>query len=163
MRKRGVVAPAMGHWGIAVVSRYPIRTVGELPLGEVPLDPVEHRRALHLELDVDGSLCDLVATHISAITILGPALQLRRLGPQLPHDATRPAIVVGDLNVTWPVIRSCIGPGFRRAVVGATWPSSHLVCQIDHLLVNDAVRVLDSAITRHVGSDHRPITATLAW
>lgn len=164
MRKKLDTPAPTGAWGLAVMSRYPLRHVTDLPLGEVPGDPVRERRAVHLELDVDGTVVDLVAAHISAITLIGPNLQLRRLGSQLPAgDSDRPAIVIGDLNVTWPVVRAWVGRGWRRAVVGPTWPSTRLACQIDHILVNRAVRVRDGIVYEHMGSDHRPIAATLAF
>lgn len=162
MRKKLDAPKPTGSWGVAVFSRFPLRHVADLPLGEVPGDPVRERRAAHLELDVRGTEVDLIAAHISAFTLVGPNLQLRRLGPQLPDgDSDQPAVVIGDLNVTWPVIRPWMGRGWRRAVVGSTWPSRRLACQIDHIIVNRAVTARDGTVYDHMGSDHRPIAATL--
>lgn len=163
MRKKLDAPVPTGAWGVAVLSRFPLRHRADLPLGEVPGDPVRDRRAAHLEVEVEGSALDLVAAHISAFTLVGPNLQLRRLGPQLPPgDTNRPAVLIGDLNVPWPVIRPWVGRGWRRAVVGTTWPSTRRACQIDHIIVNHAVAVDDGVVYDHMGSDHRPIAATLS-
>jgi endonuclease/exonuclease/phosphatase family metal-dependent hydrolase len=48
-------------------------------------------------------------------------------------------------------------------VRGRTWPSSRPHSQIDHILVRReaGIAVLDSAVLPAVGSDHRPVRATL--
>ena len=52
-------------------------------------------------------------------------------------------------------------PGWRRAVLGRTWPASRPHSQIDHILVRPQIGVVDSAVLGDVGSDHRPVRATL--
>jgi endonuclease/exonuclease/phosphatase (EEP) superfamily protein YafD len=91
----------------------------------------------------------------------GPPTQLRRLRPQLPDD-DRPAIVAGDCNFWGPGVTAFL-PGWARAVRGRTWPARRPHSQIDHILVRPTSRieVLDSAVLPEVGSDHRPVRATL--
>jgi endonuclease/exonuclease/phosphatase family metal-dependent hydrolase len=50
-------------------------------------------------------------------------------------------------------------------VRGRTWPSRRPHSQIDHILVrkDSGVVVLDSAVLPAVGSDHRPVRATLQF
>jgi endonuclease/exonuclease/phosphatase family metal-dependent hydrolase len=50
-------------------------------------------------------------------------------------------------------------------VRGRTGPSSRPHRQIDHILVRDdrGVEVLDRAVLPAVGSDHRPVRATLRF
>jgi endonuclease/exonuclease/phosphatase family metal-dependent hydrolase len=52
--------------------------------------------------------------------------------------------------------------GWRRSVIGRSWPSWRPHSQIDHILVRGAVRPLGGIVFPHSGSDHRPIRAELA-
>jgi endonuclease/exonuclease/phosphatase family metal-dependent hydrolase len=165
---RGTMAPwphvrfdgsGEGVVGLSIMSRIPARVVAELKLGRVVADPTPERGALHLELDVDGITVDLVGVHLSSRLPHGPVTQLRRLASQLPPPG-RPAVVAGDCNFWGPGVRSLL-PGWRRAVRGRTWPASMPHSQIDHILVRPEVGVVDSGVLGDVGSDHRPVRATL--
>jgi endonuclease/exonuclease/phosphatase family metal-dependent hydrolase len=52
-------------------------------------------------------------------------------------------------------------PGWRRAVVGRTYPSHRPHSQIDHILVNEKIEVLSGEVLPACGSDHRPVCARL--
>jgi endonuclease/exonuclease/phosphatase family metal-dependent hydrolase len=165
---RGLVEPwphyvsdgrARGRIGMAVISRLPVRSAGELTLGDVRTDPAPRRRAQHLVLDVDGRELDVVAVHLSSRLPHAPPLQLRHLRRQLPPSDRR-AVIVGDFNLWGPLVTAML-PGWRRAVRGRTWPAHHPHSQIDHVLVRDDVEVVDTAILEDVGSDHRPVRVTL--
>ena len=56
-------------------------------------------------------------------------------------------------------------PGWRRTVRGRTWPAGRPHSQIDHILVRaaDGTEVLHSEVLPGVGSDHRPVRATLRF
>ncbi len=151
----------VGEVGLAIVSRIPAEVRGRLSVGTVPGDPTPERGGLHVVLDVDGTAVDVVGVHLTSRLPYGPPTQLRRLLPQLPAD-DRPAIVAGDCNFWGPGVTACL-PGWTRTVRGRTWPSSRPHSQIDHILVRrDAgIVVLDSAVLPAVGSDHRPVRATL--
>ncbi len=112
-------------------------------------------------LDVDGTEVDLVGVHLTSRLPYGPPTQLRRLLPQLPDD-DRPAIVAGDCNFWGPGVTTFL-PGWTRTVRGRSWPARQPHSQIDHILVRDGsgIEVLDSAVLPAVGSDHRPVRATL--
>ena len=149
-----------GIVGLAILSRLPAREIGRLSVGRVRADPTPERGALHLELDVSGTLVDLVGLHLSSRLPHGPPTQLRRIAPLLPPPG-RPAVVTGDCNFWGPGVQAFL-PGWRRAVRGRTWPASMPHSQIDHILVRPEVRVVDSAVLPDVGSDHRPVRATLS-
>jgi endonuclease/exonuclease/phosphatase family metal-dependent hydrolase len=151
----------VGDVGLAIVSRIPAEVRGRLGVGTVPGDPTPERGGLHVVLDVGGTKVDLVGIHLTSRLPYGPPTQLRRLRPQLPNEG-RPAIVAGDCNFWGPGVTSLL-PGWTRTVRGRTWPSSRPHSQIDHILVRpaDRVEVLDSAVLPPVGSDHRPVRATL--
>ena len=70
-----------GTIGLSVLSRLPMRAVGEPAVGPTWRDPVPDRRVVHVEVDVDGTPLQLVAVHISSQLPYAPPMQLRRLGP----------------------------------------------------------------------------------
>ena len=72
-----------------------------------------------------------------------------------------PPCVAGDCNFWGPGVRTFL-PGWRRAVLGRTWPASRPHSQIDHILVRPEIGVVNSEVLGDVGSDHRPVRATLS-
>jgi endonuclease/exonuclease/phosphatase family metal-dependent hydrolase len=146
-------------WGLAVLSRYPVRSISEHSLGSVPGDEA-HRIALRAELDVSGHRLTVVATHLTWRAWGIPA-QLWRLRRVLPPSNT-PGFAAGDFNMWGPVVSGAL-PGWRRAVRGRTWPAPRMLHQLDHILVNRSVRVLDASVEPFNGSDHLPIRASLAF
>jgi endonuclease/exonuclease/phosphatase family metal-dependent hydrolase len=152
-----------GTVGLAIVSRLPAEVRGQFPLGTVINDHTPERGGLHVLLDVDGTEVDLVGVHLTSRLPYGPPTQLRRLRAQLP-DEGRPAIVAGDCNFWGPGVTALL-PGWTRTVRGRSWPSSRPHSQIDHILVrkDSGVVALDSAVLPAVGSDHRPVRATLQF
>jgi endonuclease/exonuclease/phosphatase family metal-dependent hydrolase len=150
---------ACGRLGMAVVSRPPARLVTTIPVGDAPGDPAEHRRALHVALDVDGHDLDLVAVHLSSRLPYAPPMQIRKLRRGLPPPE-RPTVIVGDFNLWGPAVTAML-PGWRRAVRGRTWPAHRPHSQIDHVLVRDDVEVVVAEVLDEVGSDHRPVRVTL--
>jgi endonuclease/exonuclease/phosphatase family metal-dependent hydrolase len=152
-----------GTSGISVVSKLPARLVRHVPFGQVPNDHTVERKGILLEVDTPGGTIDLIGLHLSSRLPYGPPMQLRRLRAQLP-PARRPGIIVGDCNFWGPGVVACL-PGWRRAVRGRTWPARAPHSQIDHVLLRDGPTrrfvVVDAAVLRDVGSDHRPVRTTL--
>ena len=149
-----------GSMGLSIITKLPAREIARVAVGRVPADPPPERGAIHLELDVEGSTVDLVGLHLSSRLPYGPPMQLRRIASAVPPPG-RPAVVTGDCNFWGPGVRTFLR-GFRRAVRGRTWPASMPHSQIDHILVRPEVGVIDSAVLPDVGSDHRPVRATLS-
>jgi endonuclease/exonuclease/phosphatase family metal-dependent hydrolase len=148
-----------GTIGLAVISRLPARERGRLGVGRVPLDPTPERGGLHLELGVGDVAVQLVAVHLSSRLPLGPPIQLTRLRDQLP-PLDEPTIVAGDCNFWGPGVQAFL-PGWRRTVRGRTWPADRPHSQIDHILVRGGVEMVGAEVLPGVGSDHRPVRATL--
>jgi endonuclease/exonuclease/phosphatase family metal-dependent hydrolase len=150
-----------GAVGVAILSRIPVEHVGALAVGTVAGDFTTARGGLHVVLDVAGTKVDLVGVHLTSRLPHGPPTQMRRLRPQLP-DEGRPAVLAGDWNFWGPGVTTFL-PGWTRTVRGRTWPASRPHSQIDHILVRrgDGIELVDSAVLPAVGSDHRPIRATL--
>jgi endonuclease/exonuclease/phosphatase family metal-dependent hydrolase len=84
--------------------------------------------------------------------------ELRR---QLATAARPDAVLVGDMNTWGPLVHVFL-PGWRRVVIGRTWPTWRPHSQIDHILVRGAgLRERRGVVLPHAGSDHRPVRAEL--
>jgi endonuclease/exonuclease/phosphatase (EEP) superfamily protein YafD len=160
VHRPGDVRPA-GGWELAVCSRLPLSDVREVPLGRVFRDPAGDRDALACTVHVGDVPVDLIGLHTSSkLWYGGPVVHLRGLANHLPHG-DRAAVLAGDFNFWGPAVARLL-PGWRRAVLGRTYPAHRPHSQIDHIFVNPRVDVLDSAVLPFCGSDHRPVWARLA-
>jgi endonuclease/exonuclease/phosphatase family metal-dependent hydrolase len=142
-------------WGLALLTRHPVRAATTHPLGTVFADE-GHRVALRAELEVDGTAFVALCTHLTW-RAWGIPKQLRRLRPLLPDG---PGFAAGDFNMFGPVVAAAL-PGWQRAHVARTWPAPRPWCQLDHVLVNRHVGVRDASVGEYAGSDHLPVSATL--
>ena len=147
-----------GRWGLAVLARVPCRDEEVLSLGKLRRDPAS-RAVVRCTTDLGGVELTVHGTHMSHITHLSPA-QYRRLARLLP-PLDRPALLAGDMNM-WGPPASSFFRGWRRAVVGRTWPAHRPHSQLDHVLVTPALRVVDARVAEATGSDHRPVVVTIA-
>ncbi len=149
-----------GDWGVLVASRLPIRRIDTYFVGTVPGDPILDRCVAHLQVKIGSTPVDVIVPHLSAIPIVGPVTQLRRLARQLP--ALQRGLLVGDLNITPPVVRRVLGTDWQPAVGGFTWPARRPWCQIDHLLTTGDVAATNGVVCSAAGSDHHAIRADIA-
>lgn len=153
-----VPSEADGTWGVALLSRLPIRRVRTVDLGRlVERWDVADRHALLVEVDVAGTPLLVAAVHLS-FALPNAAAQLRRLGGLLPRHL--PHVVVGDCNLWGPPARALIG-GVRPAVRGRTWPAHRPHSQLDHILVSPTVSVRSGEVLAPAGSDHLPVRAVI--
>lgn len=153
-----VPSEADGTWGVALLTRLPMRRVRIVDLGRlVERWDVADRHALLVELDVAGTPLLVAAVHLS-FAPPNAAAQLRRLGGLLPRHLAH--VVVGDCNLWGPPARALIG-GVRPAVRGRTWPAHRPHSQLDHILVSPSVAVLAGEVLPPAGSDHLPVRALL--
>lgn len=150
--------PQHGRWGVALLARVVCRDPHVLDLGKLRRDPAT-RAVVRCATDLGGRELVVHGTHMSHISHLSPA-QYRRLSRLLPPLDT-PALLAGDMNM-WGPPASSFFKGWRRAVIGRTWPSQRPHSQLDHILVTPAVRVVDARVAASSGSDHRPVVVTLA-
>lgn len=149
--------PQRGQWGLAVLSRVSVRRRTQVDLGQLRMDRAR-RGALVVELDLDGTPFVVVGTHLSHLTH-GSLVQLRLLRHSL-RGLDQAAALAGDMNLWGPLVSTFL-PGWRRAVLGRTWPARHPHSQIDHVFVTPNVSVVAGEVLGDVGSDHRPIRAVL--
>jgi endonuclease/exonuclease/phosphatase family metal-dependent hydrolase len=160
------------RYGDAILTSYPERLVkaGRLPGLSASLR-LEHRGALWIAVDIDGTEVQVINTHLGLV----PREQQRQAVALAGLDWLRrpecksPAILLGDFNATGASVvyrtltaRMCDARKLshkRRA--GPTFPSRLPVLRIDHVFVSNGIRVLDmdapySTATR-VASDHLPL------
>jgi endonuclease/exonuclease/phosphatase family metal-dependent hydrolase len=149
-----------GSWGIAVLVRptLPIEATRLVHMSVLSRDRVR-RAALVVDLTVDGRPLSIVGTHMSHLMFGSPRNWLQ-LGRQLKTEARRDAVLVGDMNTWGPLVHVFI-PGWRRAVVGPTWPAWRPHSQIDHILLRGSIRSVRGAVLPDAGSDHLPVRAEL--
>ena len=141
--------------GFAVLTRIASRDFATMSLGRAFGDGLE-RRGIKLTIGPEEAPIFVVATHLSH-RIYGAVSQLRRIRRCLPMSDR--CVLVGDLNC-WGR-PAALASGMRRAVTGRTWPARLPVAQIDHILVGTGIGVARGEVCGDVGSDHRPIRATL--
>ncbi len=147
-----------GGWGIALLSRLPVRRHEVVELPDLRGDAAD-RKAVVAELDVGGTPLVVAGVHLSHLR-RGSPIQVRALRHALPPAPT-PAVLLGDMNCWGPPLVAML-PGWHRAVTGRTWPAWRPHSQIDHILVRGSVEVLGGEVLPPLGSDHRPVRATLA-
>lgn len=88
------------------------------------------------------------------------------------REIDEPVIIGGDFNLTpwsWMIQRLLRESGLRaHALTLGSWPSSEQfqwlppVFQIDNVLTSRGIRAISISAGPHLGSDHRPLEATLA-
>ena len=150
-----------GTTSIAVLVRpsLPIESTRLVHMSVLPSDRVR-RAALVVDLTVEGRPLSVVGTHMSHL-LHGSHRNWAELRRQLDTAARPDAVLVGDMNTWGPLVHVFL-PGWRRAVIGRTWPTWRPHSQIDHILVRGpALRARRGVVLPHAGSDHRPVRAEL--
>jgi endonuclease/exonuclease/phosphatase family metal-dependent hydrolase len=167
---RGPADPADGpRYGIALVSRLPVRRWSVLALGagraRLPLRapdprtgetrwwwfPDEPRLAVAAEL----AGCTIVATHLSFAphTAVRQLVRLRRWAASLPG----PVVLAGDLNLVGPLPAAVFGA--RRLAAAPSYPAAAPRVQFDHVL--GRLEVQHPQVRRLPLGDHRLVTVTV--
>ena len=149
--------PGRGSWGLAILTAAPVVDYRTIALGQAHRDSVARAVQVVVLEVAGGRRLRVVNTHLTHRVYQSPwqfARLVRRLGrPELP------TVVLGDLNL--PGLVAATAPGLRRAVRGATWPARHPRVQLDHILVSPECAVTGSGVGVEIGSDHRPVRASL--
>ena len=163
-------------YGIALVSRLPVRQWQVVPLGRAPLrSPVmipransgsrmimlddEPRVALVAVVDTPGGPVTVVNTHLSFVPGWN-AFQLRRLVRRLAR-VDGPILLAGDLNL--PGRLPEIVTGWRRLAAAATYPGHAPRVQLDHVLARGEVGPVTAVEARRSAiSDHLALVVDLA-
>jgi endonuclease/exonuclease/phosphatase (EEP) superfamily protein YafD len=154
-------------YGLALLSRWPMESVTLVDLAGDGLP------SLAGIVDADGQRIRFLALHTH--WPLTPALAAARDkalqgAAALANAADLPVVLLGDLNLTpdSPVFDrlleesglrdAMLGRGWRPTWLAGFWP---LALRIDHVLVSSSLCVEQAEVGPPIGSDHRPVVATL--
>jgi endonuclease/exonuclease/phosphatase family metal-dependent hydrolase len=153
-----------GHYGNALLSRWPVRQTRHIDLTVYRREP---RGAIDVDVDVRGIPLRFIATHLGLLP--GERrLQVRRLLEVLDQGPPRPVVLCGDVN-EWLAIGRPLRwlharLGFSPAI--ATFPARRPVFALDRVWVCPRAALVDARVVTSVGarlaSDHLPIVADLA-
>jgi hypothetical protein len=149
-----------GDCGLAVISRLPVTDRHAFDLGHAPGDAIPRRFGLAVTVTPPGGGSVTVAGVHASHRLWGSLPQLERLDTAL-RSLGGASVIAGDCNMWGPPIATVLR-GRRRAVRGRTWPAPRPHSQIDHIWIDRHLRAVDARVGDDVGSDHRPVRATLA-
>lgn len=159
-----IVRPRGDHFGLALLSRYPIRD-SEVRILERDIPAVQAR--------ITGPIRDVTVVGLHTLPPVG-ALRAAIRNRQLAESATwiaelpKPRVVVGDLNCApaSPYFGDFLtATGLRDSRRGWGWQASWHATRpliripIDHCLVEPGMQVMSREVGPDVGSDHFPIWA----
>jgi endonuclease/exonuclease/phosphatase family metal-dependent hydrolase len=165
-----------GHYGNAILSRFPMRTVRASELPTLPgRRAIERRGALWAEVSIGELTIQVIATHFGLNRQERLAQAETLLSSEwLQHRLCRPPVVLcGDFNtvpfsrvyrwLTKPMNDTRENSKFR--LTHSTYPSRFPFLRLDYILVSPDVAVRECIICRdpltRVASDHLPLMATL--
>lgn len=163
--------PRGSHYGIALLSRVPVRRWHRLDLGHSPiglplLNSRNGRRSLYYcedepHLAIGAELengWSVVATHLSFVTPIAIAqlLRVRRWAKSFG----RKVAIVGDMNLARAFIP--LRPRWHSTVNESTYPSWKPAVQFDHILLPLKINGRTLALPRTGISDHLPIAVEVA-
>lgn len=152
--------------GIAVYSKIPLKNTSIQDLGG-------GRKTVSTQIEIQGKTLSILTTHPSwGIGKYGFNLRNKQLSEIASYIANQKEsrVVIGDLNITmWsPYYKELISnSGLYNARKGfgmiPTWPSfiPLLSIPIDHCLVSQDIRVVNTKSGRNIGSDHLPLITDL--
>ncbi|MEX0428284.1 endonuclease/exonuclease/phosphatase family protein [Nocardioides sp. DS6] len=151
---------AVGEYGTAVLSRYPITATRNTPL---PRPAGTQQRGLLLaRISVAGQQVDIYDTHLENTSPAARRVQIARIR-DLIADADHPVILGGDFNATPTTEVLRVARGFLRdswaevgSGSGATHGGRHHL-RIDYLLHNSWLTPLQAQVRPSAVSDHRAL------
>jgi len=159
-----------GDYGLALLSRYPLRSVEQRPLPTWP--GLEPRILVHAVVEVEGRLLSIYLTHLSHLPTRAPLRlqQARAIRAVLDADPG-PLLLLGDLNegpdsgAVGELQRGLINV-FDRVGQGpsGTYPLPVPLgptLRLDYVLSGGGVLPRRSFVYRSPASDHYPVVADL--
>lgn len=159
------------HYGIALISRVPVRRWHRLELGRSPvglplLNSRDGKRSWYYCVDephlaIAAELENgwvVVATHLSFVTPVAIAQLLRvRLWA---NSLGRRVAIVGDMNLARAFIP--LRPHWQSTVNRSTYPSWKPAVQLDHILLPRGLSARALELPQVSLSDHLPIAVEIA-
>ncbi len=166
-----------GLYGIATLSRWPIRAQRVVPLQVVPVQTraggsLEPRVALVIEVTGPNGRFIVVNTHLDASREQTFRLQeVTRLLEQLKSEDRRPMLLGGDFNaepdssVYSSVTAANLTDSYATCGSGGdgfTFPASSPIKRIDYLFTRNVQRCASANVLDSNASDHRPVLIRFA-
>jgi endonuclease/exonuclease/phosphatase family metal-dependent hydrolase len=148
------------RYGNAVLTRYPVRAVRTLHLSFKSREP---RGALDTDIDCNGDLWRVVATHLGLASSERRA-QVEQVLQSFDTPALR-VILLGDLNEWFVYGRTLrrLVTHFHRATALRTFPTHYPLFALDRIWVHPGERLVRVDVHRtplsRVASDHYPLIA----
>lgn len=150
------------RYGNAVLSRFPVRATRTLDLSFHTREP---RGALDADIECDGQLIRIVATHLG-LSASERSTQVRTLLSAFDNSEL-PVILVGDINewfVHGRALRALVSH-FRRAPAPRTFPTFFPVFALDRIWMHPGEYLIDVSVHRselaRQASDHFPLVARI--
>lgn len=157
------LARRIGHYGNAILTRFPVLEVRKLDLSVPGREP---RGAIDADLDADGTRLRVIVTHFG-LRATERRAQVQSLLPQLAQEPDRPVVLLGDFNewsIKGPVVRmldNVLGPSEPVPSFPSWWP----VWSLDRIWVRPKASLVACRAHRtlmsRVASDHLPVVATV--
>lgn len=119
----------------------------------------EPRVALAADVACEGAPVRVVCTHLSYLPWRG--LRQLRVAGTWAADTTGRVVLGGDLNLPVWSVRVALGPKWRHAGGGPTYPAWRPRAQPDQLLVTGGLAVRPARVGASGVSDHLPLVATV--
>lgn len=153
-----------GHYGNALLTALPIHSLHRIDLSQPGREP---RGALHLRLESETGLLELITTHLG----LRPAERRSQIQQLLgvlencsaPSNEADMMVLMGDLNewFLWGRPLRWLHRHFPHSPAPATYPSCCPLLALDRIWVNPGQRLVETKavsnrLTR-VASDHLPL------
>jgi endonuclease/exonuclease/phosphatase family metal-dependent hydrolase len=154
-----------GHYGNALLTRRPVLDVRHIDLTVYRREP---RAAIDADLDVDGAVVRVIATHLGLLP--GERrTQVRRLLDALGRGRSDIVILLGDINEWFAVGRPLrwLHARLGRTAGVPSFPAGLPVFALDRIWVHPHAALLGiqahTSPTARRASDHLPVKADLDW
>jgi len=169
MAATGREQPGTAEYGVALLSRYPVRSWQVVRLPRIPFRfPMwlpGPRKVLVVKEEPRAAVVAVVETPLGDLTVVNTHLsfvpgwnrvQLRRLRRDLAAFPG-PLVLMGDLNMTPPTPSSVTG--WRPLASGSTFPVDAPDRQLDHVLLRGSLAPVTATSAPALPlSDHRALT-----
>lgn len=143
------------RYGIALVSRWPIRSAAAVDLAYRSREP---RTAIDAKVETPDGPVRVVTTHLG-LSRPERLEQMTRLGDALGR-IDGPAIALGDFN-DWRdpgQVGRMLRPAFPHVFSGRTFPSRFPVFPLDRIFLTREFRAIRASVTlQSAASDHLPV------
>ncbi|SMC86151.1 endonuclease/exonuclease/phosphatase family protein [Pedobacter nyackensis] len=161
-----------GEYGVAILSKFPIKTSSRYSLPVVSGSGAELRVVGIIQVELpNGKRIYFVSTHFDHLAESNRELHARELLKAIQPYKESPVIVGGDFNMppssdTWNIIKTEMTMGCNTCP--STFPATNPTTTIDYILLNKKASSYFSVksyqtITERYASDHVPIIAELQY